>query len=73
MADYEAANEQLMKDNEDLRRQVGDMAAQLERLTTLLIEQRNNTTTRPSTAPLSEQQQVPQDSYDPYGIPQQPG
>ena len=73
MADYETANEQLRKDNEDLRKQLGEMGIQLERLTTLLLEQRTNTTAGPSTAPPPEQQQAPQETPDPYGILQQPG
>ena len=71
MADHEAVNEQLKKDNEDLRKQLGKMGAQLERLTTLLLEQRTNTTAGPSAIPLPEQQQTQQGHYDPYGIPQQ--
>ena len=71
MADYEAVNEQLKKDNEDLRKKLGEMGAQLERLTTLLLEQRTNTTAGPSAAPPPEQQQTQQDHYNPYGIPQQ--
>ena len=51
MADHEAVNEQLKKDNEDLRKQLGEMGDQLERLTTLLLEQRTNTTAGPSTTP----------------------
>ena len=43
MADNEAVIEQLRKDNEDLRRQLGDMTTQLERITTLLTEQHTNT------------------------------
>ena len=39
MADNETVIEQLKKDNEDLRKQLGEMGAQLERLTTLLLEQ----------------------------------
>ena len=52
MADNEAIIEQLRKDNEDLRRQLGDMTIQLERLTTLLTEQR--TMAGPSVPPPPE-------------------
>ena len=58
MADHEAVNEQLKKDNEDLRKQLGEMGAQLERLITLLLEQRTNTTAGPSAAAPPEQQQT---------------
>jgi len=50
MADNDAVIEQLRKDNEDLRRQLGDMTTQLERLTTLFMEQHTNTTAGPSVA-----------------------
>ena len=71
MADHEAVNEQLKKDNKNLRKQLGEMGAQLERLTTLLLEQRTNTTAGPSATPPPEQQQNQQGHYDPYGIHQQ--
>jgi hypothetical protein len=69
MADNEVIIEQLRKDNEDLRRQLGDMGAQLERLTTLLVE-RANITASTSVGPPPEPQQTPQGQYDPYGVPQ---
>ena len=73
MADNDAVIEQLRKDNEDLRRQLGDMATQLKRLTTLFMEQRTNTTVGPSVAQPPEQLQTRQGLYDPYGIPLQSG
>ena len=48
------------------------MGIQLERLTTLLLEQQTNTTAGPSAALPPEQQQIPQDTHDPYGVQQQP-
>jgi len=71
MADNDAIIEQLRKDNEDLRRQLGDMTTQLERLTTLFMEQRPSTTAGPSVAQPPEQPQTRQGLYDPYGIPPQ--
>ena len=53
--------------------QLGDMTTQLERLTTLFMEQHTNTTAGPSVAQPPEQQQTRQGLYDPYGIPLQPG
>ena len=69
MADNDAVIEQLRKDNEDLRRQLGDMTTQLEHLMTLFMEQRTSTIAGPSVAQPFEQPQIRQGLYDPYGIP----
>ena len=72
MADNDAVIEQLRKDNEDLRRQLGDMTTQLECLTTLFMEQRTNTTIGTSVAQPPEQLQTRQGLNAPYSIPLQP-
>ena len=51
MTDNDVVIEQLRKDNEDLRRQLGDMTTQLERFTTLFTEQCTNTMEGPSVPP----------------------